>query len=109
MRRAEVLTPDLKRINQNIVKDCGISIRYKRTRPRQAVNLPLERRFNEVITLDLKVVKNGSLCFIHFTDIFSRFSRAQIIHRKTPESVVNAFITTWIANGPGAQKKSTGK
>ena len=55
--------------------------------------------------MDLKVVKNGSLYFIHFIDLFTRFSRAQVIHRITPETVVNALITSWIANGLGAPGK----
>ena len=55
--------------------------------------------------MDLKLVKNGSLYFTHFIDLFTRFSRAQVIHRKTPETVVNAFITTWITNGLGAPVK----
>ena len=54
--------------------------------------------------MDLKVVKNGSLYFIHFINLFTRFSRAQVIHRKTQETVVNAFITSWIANGLGAPR-----
>ena len=61
MRRVGVLIPELKRINQNVVKDCEICNRYKRTHPRPVVSLPLARRFNEVIAMDLKVVKNGSL------------------------------------------------
>ena len=105
MRRAEVLTLELKRINQNVVKDCEICNRYKRTRPRPIVSLPLARRFNEVIAMDLKVVKNGSLYFINFIDFFIRFSRAQVIHRKTPETVVNALITTWMPNGLGTPGK----
>ena len=76
MRRAGVLTPELKRINQNVVKDCEIRKRYKKNRPRPVVSLPLARRFNEVIAMDLKVVKNGSLYFIHFIDLFTRISRA---------------------------------
>ena len=55
--------------------------------------------------MDLKVVKNGSLYFIHFIDLFTRFSRAQVIHRKTPEAVLNIVITTWTANGLGALGK----
>ena len=104
MRRAGVLTPELKRINQNVVKDCEICNRYKKTRPRPVVSLPLARRFHEVTAMDLKIVKNGSLYFIHSIDLFTRFSRAQVIHRKTPETVVNAFITSWIANGLGAPR-----
>ena len=104
MRRAGV-TPELKQINQNVVKDCEIGNRYKKTRPRPVVSLPLARRLNEVTAMDLKVVKDGSLYFIHFIDLFTRFSRAQVIHRKTPETVVNAFITSWIASGLGAPRK----
>ena len=55
--------------------------------------------------MDLKVVKKGSLYFVHFVDLFTRFSRAQVIHRETPETVVNAFITACIANGLGASGK----
>ena len=82
MRRAEILTPELKQINQNFVKDCEICDRYKRTRPRPVVSLPLARRFNEVIAMDPKVVKNGSLYFIHFIDLLTRFSSAEVIYRK---------------------------
>ena len=105
MRRAGVLTPELKRINQNVVKDCEICNRYKKTRPRPVVSLPLARRFSEIIAMDFKVVKNESLYFIHFIDLFTRFFRAQVIHRKTTKTVVNAFITSWIANGLGAPRK----
>ena len=60
MRRAGGLTPELKRINQNVVKDCEMCNRYKKVRPRLVASLPLARRFNEVIAMDLKVVKNGN-------------------------------------------------
>ena len=94
MRRAGVLTPELKRTNQNVVKDCKICNRYKKTLPRPVVSLPLAGRFNEVIAMDLKVVKNGSLYFIHFIDLFTRFSKTKVIHITTPETVVNSFITS---------------
>ena len=81
---------------------CEICNRYKKTRPRPVVSLPLARGFNEVIAIDLKVVKNGSLYFIHFIDLFTRFFRAHVFHRKSAESAVNAFFTSWIANGLGA-------
>ena len=105
MRRAGVLTPELKRFNQNVVKDCEICNRYKMTRPRPVVSLSLARRFSEAIAMDLKVVKNRSLFFIHFIDLFTRFFKTQVIHRTTPETMVNAFITSWIANGLGLQGK----
>ena len=98
MRQAGVLTPELKRINQNVVKDCKIRKRYKKTRPRPVASLPLARRFNEVIAIDLKVF-NGSLYVIHFIDLLTRFSRAQVIHRETPrncgECLYNKLDSRW--------------
>ena len=93
--KKKVFTLELKRINQNVVKDCEICNICKRTRSRPVVSLQLARRFNKVMAIDLKVVKNGSLYFIHFIDLFTRFSKTQVIHRTTPETVVNAFITKW--------------
>ena len=43
--------------------------------------------------------------FVYFIDLFTRFSRAQVIHRETRETVMNVFITSWIANGLGAPGK----
>ena len=69
MRRTEVFTSELKLINQNVVKDCELCNRHKKIRPIPVVSLPLARRLNEVIAMDLEVVKNGSLYFIHFIDL----------------------------------------
>ena len=91
MGRAEVFTPELKRINQNVVKECEKCDRYNRARLRSKASLPLARRFNELIAMELKVVKNGSLYFIHIIDLFTRFSRAQAVHRKTLETTVNGL------------------
>ena len=52
MRRTKILTLELKRVDQNVVKDCEICNRYKKTRPHPVVSLSLVTRFNEVIAVD---------------------------------------------------------
>ena len=37
--------------------------------------------------------------------MFTRFSRAAVIRRKTPEKVVKAFVKVWISSGFGAPRK----
>ena len=98
MKRAGVLIRELKRINQNVVKDCEICNRYKKTRPHPVVSLPLARRFNEVIAMDLKVVKNGSLYFIHFVVFLPDFPEHRLYienPRNCGECLYNKLDSKW--------------
>ena len=53
--------------------------------------------------MDLKHYKDKY--FIHFIDLFTRYSKAKVIHRKQPQIVVKAFINEWIGMGLGAPAK----
>ena len=65
--------------------------------------MPLAKSFTNVVAMGLKHL--NCIYFIHFIDLFTRFSKARVIKRKTPEVVVKAFITEWISNGFGAPNK----
>jgi len=106
MRRAEILTPELKKLNIEIAVNCDICKLYKRSPPRPVVALPIASKFNDVVAMDLKVfsLKNG-VYFIHYIDLFTRFSKASVIKSKEPKVIVDSFINTWIASGLGAPNK----
>ena len=63
----------------------------------------MAKKFDYVVTRDLKQFQN--VYFIHFINLFTRYSKAQVIPRKTPQVVVKAFITELIAIGLGAPNK----
>ena len=106
LRRAEILTPELKKLNIETAVNCDICKLYKRSPPRPVVALPIASKFNDVVAMDLKVFSlTKGIYFIHYIDLFTRFSKASVIKSKEPKVVVDSFITTWIASGMGAPNK----
>lgn len=108
LRNAGILNEDVKRINKEVVDACDICKRYKKTPARPVVSLPMAKQFNDVVAMDLKIVQNNAnehVYFIHFIDMFTRFSKARRLTRKLPRDIVKAFITTWIDSGFGAPNK----
>ena len=90
----------MKRFNEEIANNCQIYKCYKRSSPRPVASLPLARKSNDVVAMDLKVVKNGELYIIHFIDLFTRFSKAHCLKGKLPQVVL-----TWINDGFGVPNK----
>ena len=99
MMNAGEYVMEVKSIIENISNNCEFCKRYKKTKARPVVCLPMAKKFSDVVAMDLKQFHN--VYFTHFTDLFTRYSKAQVIPRKTPQAVVKAFITEWIAMGPG--------
>ena len=90
---------------ENISNNGEFCKRYKKIKVRLVVCLPVEKKFNDVVAMDLKQFQNVYFHFIHFIDFFTRCSKTQVIPRKTLQVVVEAFITEWIAMGLGAPNK----
>ncbi|PIK34739.1 hypothetical protein BSL78_28435 [Apostichopus japonicus] len=86
--------------NEEIREVCK---RFKKTPSRPVVCLPLAKEFNDVVAMDLK--KFGDVYFLHFIDLFTRFSKSKLTRRKTPKVIVDAVATEWIAAGFGPPKK----
>ena len=75
LRRAEILTPELKKLNIETAVNCDICKLYKRSPPRPVVALPIASKFNDVVAMDLKVFSlTKGIYFIHYIDLFTRFS-----------------------------------
>ena len=64
---------------------------------------PIGKKFNDVVTMELNKFQDVS--FTHLIDLFTRYSKVQVIHRKIPQVVVKAFITEWLAMGLGAPNR----
>ena len=103
MSNADALDDECARLIEDISKKCEVCMRFKKTPARPAVCLPLARQFNDVVAMDLK--QYGDVYFIHFIDLFTRFSKSKVIRRKVPKVIVNSVATEWIAAGFGAPKK----
>ena len=57
LRNAGILNEEIKRINKEVVEACQICKQYKKTPARPVVALPMAKKFNDVVAMDLKVVR----------------------------------------------------
>ena len=107
MRRADILSPELKRMNSEVASNCNICKIYKKSPPKPVVAPPLASKFNDIVAMDLKVFSTDKkIYFLHFIDLFTRFSKSVMIRSKEPKVIVDSFVTTWIAAGMGAPNKT---
>ena len=105
LRNAQVITPQLAEINNNVADNCKTCIQFKRNKPRPVVAAPLSLKFNDVLAMDLKILFTQKLYIIYFIDLFTRFVQGSVLKRKKPDGIVDSFIKTWIALGFGAPRK----
>ena len=103
MKSADVIDKDCEKIIEDTSKNCDICLRFKKTPPRPAVSLPMSSQFNGTVAMDLKTF--GNVYFIHFIDLYTRFSKSKVIRRKLPKVIVDSVATEWIAAGFGPPKK----
>ena len=103
LKNAEVLDKHTERIVEEIGAKCDICSRYKRTPSTPVVSLPLAKQFNDVVAMDLKTF--GDVYFLHFIDLYTRFSKAKVIKRKLPQTIIDSVATEWLASGFGPPKK----
>lgn len=81
---------------KTVVKDCKICQKFKRAPPKPAVCLPLANEFNEVVAMDLHEL-GPSLWYLHFIDLFTRYSAATLITSKRASVIVQKFLQIWIS------------
>ena len=105
LKRADCLTPELRKMNEDIAEACETCLKFKKNKPRPVVAPPLANTFNDVVAMDLKVLTQFHSYIIYFIDLYTRFMRGCVLKRKIPDVVVESFITTWIAAGFGAPRK----
>lgn len=80
---------------QNVVDECEICFKYKKTTPRPVVGFPLASYYNETVAVDLCELENN-VWLLHIIDEFSRFSAGCIVKTKQTSEFVEKFITYWI-------------
>ena len=102
LKNAKAWSKDMMAILDKIVDGCEGCILRRRNPDRPAVCLPMANDFNEKVCIDLKHWNNGYI--LYMIDMYSRFTSAAYISRKTCNEVVDKFMTCWVApyGTPGA-------
>ena len=80
---------------------------YRRTQARPKAGLPKSKDVNEVISMDIKILKKSGkteIGSLYFHDEFSKLIKGQVIDSKDKDTIIKAIENTWIVGdvaGPG--------
>ena len=85
-----------------LYESCPTCIQFTKSKPRPRVSPPLATRFNQTVSVDLKVWPKYNVVILYIVDNFSRFIQGHIIPDKKPESVIKVLMDEWILKLFGA-------
>ena len=81
---------------------CEVCKKYRRTPSRPKVGLPKARDVNDVVSIDLKILKkagNKDVAILYLHDEFSKLIKGQVINDKNPDTIIKAIEAKWIIGG----------
>ena len=87
-----------------IIDKCKICSKFRKSPPRPKVGMPVSNNFNQIVSMDLKVLPNKKGYILWLVDTFSKLIKGRFIPDKNPETVIQAIIDAWIVgdgSGPG--------
>lgn len=79
---------------EQIELKCELCKVYTKTPSKPIVSLPMARKFNEKVAMDLKQWKDRYI--LHIIDMWSRYTVSIFIERKKPSNIIDALMTQWI-------------
>ena len=91
--------PDMGKMVKQVEDSCTTCKLYAKRPPKPVVALSRAKKFNEVLSLDLKFWRGKIILYL--IDQWSRLTIGVFIKSKNPADVVNAIWTKWIAAGYG--------
>ena len=90
IKNSNFSSPQLEKKIEMVSETCEICARFKKPPPRPVVSVPLASKFNEAVSMDLKVW--GTSYFLVIVDIATRFCVAELIRNKQPKTILNSFL-----------------
>ena len=91
-----------KRLVMEFLDQCEVCRKYRRTPSRPKVGLPKSKDVNEVVSIDLKILKksgNKDVAILYLHDEFSKLIKGQVVNDKKADTIIKAIETKWIVGG----------
>ena len=91
-----------KRLVEEFLDKCEICRKFRRTPSRPKVGLPKAKDMNDVVSLDLKILKksgNKEVAILYFHDEFTKLNKGQVINDKGKDTIIKAIENKWIIGG----------
>ncbi len=95
LAHADSVSPETRKVVRSVVEKCNTCKKFNRSQPRPRTALPKVTETNQIITWDLKELKNGKH-ILWMVDSFSRYLRGSVIGNKRKETVLKALYYKWI-------------
>ena len=105
LKNAGITDEEYDQCIDEISEGCEICKKYQRTPSRPIVSLPLAKDFNDVVAMDLKEWKKGSIYILYMIDVSTRYTRAAIIKNKERNTIIDNIMKMWIGTGLGCPSK----
>ena len=94
MKDAGAWNDGLYNLLLEVYEMCKVCKIHKKTPSRPIVSLPLAKKFNDKVAIDLKKWGNGWI--LHMVDVWSRFTISVVISSKKPRDVIDGIMQKWI-------------
>lgn len=94
MKDAGIWEEQYETVLKTIYEECQLCKMYGRTPPRPVVALPMAKRFNEKVAMDLK--KWHDRWILHLVDMWSRFTVSVFVRRKRTSEIIDKIMMHWV-------------
>ena len=85
---AGVKDSGLRKAVEMVSKECKVCCKLKKAKPHPIVCMPMASKFNDVISMDLKVW--GNCYFLVIVDLATRYCTATVIKDKCANTIIKA-------------------
>ena len=85
----------LRKAVEKVSSECVTCCKFSKTAPRPVVSLPMASKFNETVSMDLKMYEGKY--FLVMVDLATRYCAASLIDNKKPMTVIRAIFLRWIS------------
>ena len=93
LKNANMWNDNCDALLEKIQNSCKICKQFTKTPARPVVALPVAKRFNEAVCMDLKQWKGNWI--LHMVDMYSRYIQSIWVPRKGSRDILDAVIENW--------------
>ena len=93
---ANLMDSGLRQKIEDVVTECRVCKKFKKTFYRPKATLPKSTEFNQIVTLDLKFFEKIPVLWL--VDSCTRFIKGVVLKNKEASTIIKAIHENWICN-----------
>ena len=101
LRNSSVYDSSFEKLISDCIERCPTCNKFRKGAEKPKVSLPKASDSNQVVSIDLKEMREEGVYILYMVDECTKFTRGEVIPNKTPMAVIEAIERNWIRLGPG--------